>query len=1858
MPDNIDSLQIEISANASKAEKSLNKLASSLGKIQSALSGIDSGRFQNLSSGILQLSNSMERFSSSVKTADFTRIATGLNKLSSVNVQGVSDASRAINTLTANLGNLGTIAFDSQGIANIANSVAQLGRKTVTQAGDNIPKLTSSLGGLVSGLSEISSSSIDVSGLSQLTSSITKLGGKSATAAAGGNIDKLAESLKKMMTTLSTSPRVSQNLIQMTQALAQLASTGSKAGAATVNLSRSFGTLPTAANKAKTSFNGLASAIGKFYATYWLLIRALGSFKKAIDISSDLTEVQNVVDVSFGSMSDKMNEFADSALELYGMSELTAKQIGSRFQAMGVSMGFAQEDMTDMSIRLTQLAGDLASFYNITQDEAATKLQSIFTGESEPLRSLGIDLAQTSVEAWALSQGIDADMRSMTNAEKTMLRYQYVLASTGQATNDFQRTSDTWANSLRRLTGSFEQLGSIVGGVLINAFKPFVQALNSVMQAVISFAQVVSDALGAIFGWKYQTGGGVAQDLEMGAAAAEDIENATGGAADNAKKLKSYTLGIDELNILEPDDGSGSGSGGGGAGGAGGGAGASGGEWVQTESLWEKYTSSIDSLYDLGDYIGNALTQAMNSIDWDSVYQSASNFGSGLASFLNGLISPELFGALGTTIAGALNTALYALNSFGTTFDWTDFGNSIATSINNFFSTFDFNLLADTINTWANGLLDAMIAALKKVEWDDIGTRIGTFLSRLDFTGILSKIGRAMWEAINAAFELYEGMFETAPLETALLTLVGVTKLLKTDKIKKFVAAISSGISTATTFTSALGGSKTALSSLQSEFPKLGSAVEIVTRAFQNFKFGVDNGNLFTGLSEGAKTLNSGIESIRSNLSGVQKVAITAASGFAEFSLISDSVSDLATGTGNVAANLIELASGAAIGAAGMYTALGPGGLAIAALTGLVAAFKGVQDAVSEIDAERASNDIYESLANPGGVSIEELSDNFSDSLDEISAGFENIGEKTQEIDTANESIRDTWTEIERIETAMNSGVLSVEEGTAKLTQLFSTLASTAEQKFASLETTLLTAFGDSGALSQVYERIGVSTESTMQTVLQVNATAMERIKDITSELSTLDPTNPHYAELRTELAELIGTTDEVSRAISDYELKVEGIDIDYSGLLGDDNQLDSTKLTNFLDQITGAIGDANTDIESGISGIKIALTEELNAALSVGDMQSAQEIREQLDALPTAMDMLKSDISVKGTELSTAVQIDFLGKIDDEIEAAQNRWENMNILEKFMTGFSTEDQYVYDAVQDFKTGYIDPLTNEIETAYNEVGVQGAGFASKAAEEMINSMFDTVEATSGDGVTRTIPTLKEDYESMFSQALSDAETELTPKIENTGRNVNSTLGGAISANMSLATTPMGTVAGAVLTAAEAGLGLTNSPSTMEGYGENVVSGLNAGIENNQGSSESVIGTWVSNLLSWFKTPMGINSPSTVFNGYGENAIEGFNNGLSKYDTSEFPINTWVTNILSWFNGGEEEGKINSSTFLGFANDIITGFREGINKNFGQSELPVTTWVTNIKSWFNGGNEEGKINSNTFLGFAKDTVDGFCDGIELNFGRSESPISTWVAGILSWFNGGDEEGKINDSTFGSFASEIIEGFKKKIGDTYQDTRQNIETWADKIKEWFWGDAEQNEDTGLGKKFKDFGKWIMTGLKNGLESMKDTVMGLIEDIADSINDLMEKEEEIGSPSKRFFRYGAWMMEGLENGLNSGAIPMMNSLSTIAQSIPMQFEPVTGSFSVNSAVPSYGFSVSSFAMPEISAQEQTYTGDEMLVRALETVLDTRLIPIIQSASTSRDELLQTIADKDTNTYIDGRKVNRILNNQQSRSGYSIRK
>lgn len=698
--------------------------------------------------------------------ADLVKSVNGLgSKYATQSADNLPKLAANLKSFITEMSSIDGVTFSMPGLEDLVGNITRLGNVKSAQAVKNLKPIKEQLLRFISGLNGIKTVDFDTDKLTNLVASISKLGGKAATNAIP-NIQQLGVALKDMMKTLSGAPAVNQNLINMTNALANLAGKGLRVSSVSTAMYKGLGMYSSGAKSAtKHSFN-LASAIGKVYATYWALLRAFGTIRKSIGIAADLTEVQNVIDVSFGAMSSMVEDFTSTSVQKFGMSELAAKKMSGVFMAMGKSLGAPQKEMAEMSIELTKLAADMASFYNVEQDAVGEDLQSVFTGTVRPLRDYGLDLTQANLQQYAFSQGIQKSVRDMTQLEKVQLRYNYVMANTAHIQGDYARTSMTWSNQVRLLGQQFQQLGGIVGGTMINAFKPFLQAMNQVIAKIISVAKAISDALGKIFGWQYQVSGGgagmagITGDLDDAAGAADDLAGGAGGAADklgdaakNAKKLAGNLQSFDHLNVISSkDDSSRSGGGAGVAAG-------NFGEWVPAETIWEKYKSSIDSLYELGKYIGDTLTSAMNNIDWDGVYAKAEGFGRGLANFLNGLISPELFGATGRTIAGCLNTALHFLDSFGTTFDWKDFGNSIAAGINGFFNKFDFNLLVSTFNTWAIGLLDTMATAIGKTDWKIIGEKVGDAIEKLDWKGILKGVGEVFWASFNAAIDLTSELF-------------------------------------------------------------------------------------------------------------------------------------------------------------------------------------------------------------------------------------------------------------------------------------------------------------------------------------------------------------------------------------------------------------------------------------------------------------------------------------------------------------------------------------------------------------------------------------------------------------------------------------------------------------------------------------------------------------------------------------------------------------------------------------------------------------------------------------------------------------------------------------------------------------------------------------------------------------------------------------------------------------------------------------------------------------------------------------------------------------------------------------------
>lgn len=300
--------------------------------------------------------------------------------------------------------------------------------------------------------------------------------------------------------------------------------------------------------EAKNNINSLGSTVkklGGIIASAFAITKLVQFGKSAINLASDLQEAQNVVDVAFGSMSDKANAFAQSALKNYGLAELSAKKYSSTFMSMAKGMGLATDDATNMSLALTGLVGDVSSFYNIEQDLAATKLKGIFTGESEALKDLGVVMTEANLEAYALAKGFNKSMKEMTQAEKVALRYQYVTEQLSLAQGDFARTSDSWANQIRVLKETFNSLSSIIGEFLIKGLTPFVQKLNDILQRLLAIAQaakslfLVSDAAEEI------------TDTATDAAGAQ--EEVTEAVEGTGEAIAGNLASFDELNVMNDE---------------------------------------------------------------------------------------------------------------------------------------------------------------------------------------------------------------------------------------------------------------------------------------------------------------------------------------------------------------------------------------------------------------------------------------------------------------------------------------------------------------------------------------------------------------------------------------------------------------------------------------------------------------------------------------------------------------------------------------------------------------------------------------------------------------------------------------------------------------------------------------------------------------------------------------------------------------------------------------------------------------------------------------------------------------------------------------------------------------------------------------------------------------------------------------------------------------------------------------------------------------------------------------------------------------------------------------------------------
>lgn len=705
----LDSLEVKITGTAKKAIDSVDTLIEHLTRLSTSLATVNGSSLSSLASGVSQLGSAMQNMNAG--TADFTRLAKNITKIGSVDSVALTNTATSLQAVTKAVASISAIPQNATQVTEFAKSLGKLGSKSIENAVVNIPKLGNALNGL--------------------------------------------------MTTLSRAPTVSQNVIQMTNALANLASQGSKVGTSSNSLQKSLYGVSTSARTATRSSWNLASAIGKFYATYFMVIRGSKKLIEAIKSTTDYIEAFNYQAVAFGKIgsewdkdyekygydnatayaesfqsrvNDTLGKLSGLKVNVQGglLEESGAKNLGlniqeitqyaSQLASVTNSLGQTGEATTAITKSMTMLAGDISSLFNVDYSTVAQNLQSGLIGQSRALYKYGIDITNATLATYAYNLGISKSVSEMTQMEKQQLRVLAILDQSKVSWGDLANTINSPSNMLRQFSNNMKEVGMVAGQLFIPILSKVMPVVNGVTIAIKRLLVNLASLMGVKIDFESFGQSGY-KDTSDGL---EDISDGYQNVADSAKKATLSLMGFDEINKLQDDTSSSKGSSGGGG------------------------SSTIDLTDDI--------TKA--AADYEAAWNKA--------------------------FANMENSAIA----------WADKIEKALEPVRKIFKDFaigDFYAAGQDTSNLVAGIFNWFAKAIDKVDWYGIGRKMGDYLAGIDWVEVLSSVGKAIWEAIKAAIEIWQGLFQSAPVETTIMSVLGVMKF--TGLGKKIGERISDALS-------------------------------------------------------------------------------------------------------------------------------------------------------------------------------------------------------------------------------------------------------------------------------------------------------------------------------------------------------------------------------------------------------------------------------------------------------------------------------------------------------------------------------------------------------------------------------------------------------------------------------------------------------------------------------------------------------------------------------------------------------------------------------------------------------------------------------------------------------------------------------------------------------------------------------------------------------------------------------------------------------------------------------------------------------------------------------------------------------
>lgn len=826
------------------------------------------------------------------------------------------------------------------------------------------------------------------------------------------------------------------------------------------------------------------------------------------------------------------------------------------------------------------------------------------------------------------------------------------------------------------------------------------------------------------------------------------------------------------------------------------------------------------------------------------------------------------------------------------------FGETVGQGLIIFFEDLT-DVIANFLNGFGQKIIDWFADFLDSIKPEDIANSIEIIIGSLvAFKGVL--LGFTAIKGLSATIDTLKGL---KPVVTIIKNLV---KAMKFKVVSNFVVALES-------------------------FKGLGfvSTIQVITKTFGQWIASLPT--LVTGLL------------------GVIAVA-------KEFSIVKDSAYNLASGVGSAGEEIVKIVGIIGVASVAMYGAFGWTGVVIAGIVGVVSAIKGVSDALEESLNKDWANRMKEILSPSDGVSVDEAFGQFSDAVLEIGDGFTEVTSRSGELDIAKENIKGVADSIELIRTNMENGVISVEDGVAQLNEQFDNLAQITKDKFSLIESSMLSVLGENGALHGELEQLGADGNVIVSTITGLNKDVIARMEELKTEMSEVDVNSSEWQAMYDEYIRLAGGIDEATVAVDYFNSQIsEMTKFNFADYLDENGAINVAKFSESLNGAVSSIQQTQEVLKSSSETLDEYFGEETAVAIAQGNTKVQAELENYRMMTSKAFDNMSTDVAQKGTELTDAMQKQLVENVNQVVTEAENKWGTLTFAEQVKLqseGISNKDEYVQNQVSKYKSEVIKPLADEIENSFGELGVEGAGWADEAIDQILSEGF-SLENNGYDYTT----VMANDISSIVQNAIDEASSNVEVQAEEIGTNIGlgaingigDQVEGFSAINTTLGQAGIDAMKDAVQTHSPSAvyydigfncaLGLINGFDSISGQfptmmstlaqkassafsahtssfisiGANLMNGLRSGISSASSGILSMCGSIADKVTSTFRNVWRIHSPSRVMDDMGVYFMQGFQNGIeSMYVPIEESIGSFGTKLASAPSVSDAVGDIESN----------------------------------------------------------------------------------------------------------------------------------------------------------------------------------------------------------------------------------------------------------------------------------------------------------------------------------------------------------